>query len=281
MDAAKGFIKLIPTMWGAVSASASWVATMAVGAAQAIAAYATSLGSAIAAQLGLNTAMMANPIGLIVAGVLVLVAAIYLIVKYWDDIKAAIGSFVSFAMEKLSGFWNWIVGTVQSVGAFLWQYHPLRFLLDGIDMIIPGFKAKLLELWNALVGFFMGMWEKIKGIWNGIASLFGSEKKGGKVSIEGPKAETVDPLAKAFGDPGKGDLKLDTSRKKKKSAEDAIGSISGGGKEMKNITVTIQKLVENLNLHTINTQTGMGEMKQMIEETLLRAVQGAELAMGN
>lgn len=45
-----------------------------------------------------------NPFGLLVMGVTALIAAIVLLIKYWDQIKAGIGSFFSGIGEKVMGF---------------------------------------------------------------------------------------------------------------------------------------------------------------------------------
>jgi hypothetical protein len=67
-----------------VSASASAI-SFVIRAALGIGGLVTSLGSAILAQLGLNVAMTANPIGLIIVGVAVLSAAFYGLFKFIDN----------------------------------------------------------------------------------------------------------------------------------------------------------------------------------------------------
>jgi len=57
-------------------------------------------GIATAAQWAFNTAVAANPIALMVAAIAGLIASLYLVWKYWDDITAAIGK----AIEAFSKF---------------------------------------------------------------------------------------------------------------------------------------------------------------------------------
>ncbi|MDN4693181.1 hypothetical protein QYZ44_17725 [Vibrio parahaemolyticus] len=45
------------------------------------------------AQWALNTAMMANPIGLVIAGVMALIAVVALVVKYWEPISGFLPAF--------------------------------------------------------------------------------------------------------------------------------------------------------------------------------------------
>jgi TP901 family phage tail tape measure protein len=58
-----------------------------------------------------------------------------------------------------------------------------------------------------------------------------------------------------------------------------LTDISGGGKSVRNVTVNIQSLVKELNVHTTSVKEGSSEIKRLVEETILRAVQGAELGL--
>lgn len=73
---------------------------------------ASSVGFASAAMTTLNVAMYANPVGLIIAGVLALGAAVYVIIKYWDEIIAGLSKAVDIA-AKFLGFGD--SGTVEVV----------------------------------------------------------------------------------------------------------------------------------------------------------------------
>lgn len=76
---------------------------------------------AAAAQMALNVVMSMNPIGLIIIGVIALIAAIVLLVKNWDKVGpaimkalAAVGNFFKMIGSAIAGFfkaiWNTIVG---------------------------------------------------------------------------------------------------------------------------------------------------------------------------
>ena len=95
-----------------------------------------------AAQIALNIAMIANPIGVIImavaAGVALLGAAIGAVVIYWDEIKAAVTS-----------FGHLMKGVMMSVGKFIFDalLFPLRTVLKLISKIpkIGGFAKTALE----------------------------------------------------------------------------------------------------------------------------------------
>jgi TP901 family phage tail tape measure protein len=94
------------------------------------------------AMLAMNAAMYANPVGLVVAGVLLLTAGVAAAIYYWDDLKAAfmdsawgqaimgvvdtvLGSLKSLwemitkifdKITSISGAWGWIKGKIPGLG---------------------------------------------------------------------------------------------------------------------------------------------------------------------
>jgi len=62
---------------------------------------------------------------------------------------------------------------------------------------------------------------------------------------------------------------------------DGINGITGGGKSVKNITVNIQKLVESISVNSTTLKEGLGDIQRMVEEALIRAIQGSEIAISN
>jgi TP901 family phage tail tape measure protein len=145
---------------------------------------AVAIGAAImtGAQWALNAAMMANPIGLVVAGILALIAVVALVVKYWEPLG-----------EFFSGVWDGIV----AIGARAWDalksllsFTPLGLLIKawepltaffsgiwaGISMVFSAawnfikalmnfaFVWAVVKVWEPLLGFFSGLWERIKAV---------------------------------------------------------------------------------------------------------------------
>jgi TP901 family phage tail tape measure protein len=146
--ASLGFFK---SMWRVTMQLAGQAVGYALAGAYLLGSFLVGLISATAAQWGLNIAMNANPIGLIVIGIAAAVAAIVVMIKYWDEIKKAI---VSFAQ-------------------FVWKISPFKFLLDLVDTIFPGFKAKVAEIFEYVKGLVLGFWNKIKEVFGKIKSFFG------------------------------------------------------------------------------------------------------------
>lgn len=113
--------------------------------------FVVGLISATAAQWGLNIALNANPIGLIVIGIAAAIGAIALMIKYWKQIKAAIWAFTKF----------------------MWKISPFKFIIDLVEKIFPGFKAKIKAVFTWVKNLVFGFWEVIKKVWSDIKSFFG------------------------------------------------------------------------------------------------------------
>lgn len=91
----------------------------------------TVLNGALAAArtgiLFLNIAMYANPIGLIVAGVVALVAAVGAVIYYWDDLKASFAD-IAWIQAIMNGV-EMILGKFKALGgAFDWVQDKVSWL---------------------------------------------------------------------------------------------------------------------------------------------------------
>jgi hypothetical protein len=146
--AGMGFLK---TLWRiSMQLAGQAVGYIAVGASM-LGSFLVGLVSATAAQLGLNIALNANPIGLIVIGIAAAVGAIILMIKYWSQIKKVIWDFTKF----------------------MWKISPFKFLIDLTEKIFPGFKEKVGQIFGFVKNMVFGFWESIKKIFADIKSFFG------------------------------------------------------------------------------------------------------------
>lgn len=90
--------------------------------------------TATAAQWGLNAAMTASPIGLVVAGVAALAGAGLLIYKYWEPISVF-----------FQGFWSGMVTGLAPVRAAFAPLAPMFSAIGGAISAAFGWVSKLLE----------------------------------------------------------------------------------------------------------------------------------------
>lgn len=131
----------------------TWLQTAAMKAQEKGAAgVARALWAQVAAQLGLNAAMLANPITWIIIGIVALVAAIVVLwrnnekfrnamITAWNAIKAALGA-----------VWDWLKGT-------LWP---------GMVWIWDGIKAGA----SSIAGAFSSAWGGVKSAWDAVSGVF-------------------------------------------------------------------------------------------------------------
>lgn len=109
----------------------------------------TAIKSAAAAQGIFNAVMAANPIGLIVTAIGLLVAGIVLLIQNWDTVKEAAIS----CWEGIKNAWatacEWFSTNI---------IEPIKNFFSG--------------MWEAVTGFFYNAWEGIKAIWNTVAEWF-------------------------------------------------------------------------------------------------------------
>lgn len=65
------------------------------------------------------------------------------------------------------------------------------------------------------------------------------------------------------------------------SLNKSIKEVTDGGSKVRNIYVNIKNGVEKLEVHVLNAKEGASEIQRIIEESIIRAVGGAEIALGN
>lgn len=148
----------------------------------------------------LNAALWANPIVWIVGLIAAVIAAIVLMIKYWDDVKA------------------WFVG----FGKWMWDHMPFKWLIELVQQWIPTLKAAWDWLWQGMkaamqpvADFFNWIWNKIKGfiemikaVANKIGSWLGLPEnldfRGYGESTEAAVASTDNSVAAVTADPVSG-----------------------------------------------------------------------------
>lgn len=123
----------------------SFASTIAAKALPMLSGFATALYAGAAAAVKFGAALLLNPIGLAIAGIVALGGAIYLCVKHWDKIKAAV-----------SAAWN----SIKSVFVAGWNLLP-----DWVQ-------GPILKVVNAVASFGQKIWTGIKKDWDSIAGVF-------------------------------------------------------------------------------------------------------------
>lgn len=235
-----------------------------------------SMGSWIAtttaatlAQLGLNAAMYANPLGLLVLGIVAVVGAIAALIHWWDDIWGAIKRFAQWCID----------------------HNPFKWLIDVVDRIFPGFKKAMGALWDWIVGKFEALIGWFKKAWGWIKSLFGGDKdkdatqeaskaaveemakQAKQVNIEGitiqGKVENNSPL-KNYKPGGKGG-----------GGTEMATNINSGGSRPTTVNLTIHKIQDQTVIHTTDTRLGGKQAADAIVQEILIALQSVDAKLVN
>ncbi|MCD8349569.1 MAG: hypothetical protein LUC93_03055 [Planctomycetaceae bacterium] len=126
---------------------------------------ATSLYAGAAAALKFGIALMANPVGLAIAGIAALGGTIYLCVKHWDSIKAAVGKAWDFIQNVFVSGWNNLPG---------WMQRPLTDAYESV----AGFVKDILD-----IDFLAAGMEMARNLGNGILSAWSNIKDGIKSAV--------------------------------------------------------------------------------------------------
>lgn len=196
-DLASGMVNfLIPTLGKTVAAMGAWVASMGratvalarnlagvIAQRVALIAGAIATGVVTAAQWLWNLAMMANPIGLIIAAVIAFLVILGLLAKNWDKITA----FLKRVWERVwsgivsffSNAWNRITSGLSRAVAFVRAMFAVFPLIVG---------AAVSRIGNFLSGIWNGITNGLKSALNGAIWLINAAIGGINTLIRGANA---------------------------------------------------------------------------------------------
>lgn len=220
--------------------------------------------NATLAQLRLNMALIANPIGLVVIAIGVAVAAItYLwnksegfrkfLFSLWETVKTVFKGIASAIWDNLKGSAKLMVG----------------IMTLNLDMIKEGFRD-IVSSGKSLAGLPTQVgdaWQK-------------GQQKGAESWQKSQGDKNPNPLlpswaggAAAAANKGKGGLPgLESGG--------AAGSGSGGGgSSVRNVTVRIDNLIRNLTINATSIADLKGQMQEVVKETIVGAVRDSEMAL--
>lgn len=163
------------------------VALKAYAAAQKVITVATKAWAAV--QWLLNAAMTANPIGLIIAGVVAFIAVIVLlwnkcdgfrefILKMWDAIKKATDAVWKAIQSVVASVWNAVKAIVRGVVNAITVY--IRTYLAIVRTVFNTIKAVVTGVWNAIKASAKAVWDwigdKIRWLRDVVRSVFSTIK---------------------------------------------------------------------------------------------------------
>lgn len=137
--------------------------------------------AAVAIIKAIGVAAMTNPMILIIAAIVAAVAlAVYLIIKYWDKIKAAwqvcVDAFVAglaWWADAFSSAWEWIKSGWNALVA--WFSSAWDSFSSWFGDVWNSLVETLGGVWDAVTGAASAAWEGIKGIVSGVIDWIASK----------------------------------------------------------------------------------------------------------
>lgn len=103
-----------------------------------------------------NVAMLANPYTWIVIGIVALIAAIVLLIVYWDEVKATILEWWAVISPPIQAFWDKCVQVFQGV----WE------VIGPVVMAIVSFSQAYFQVWWTVVSTVLqGIWSVLVAVW--------------------------------------------------------------------------------------------------------------------
>lgn len=180
----------------------TWVSgiILTVFIAKAVAGMITSITSMIGSLLGLNVAMMATPIGWVVAGLTAIAGAAYLIINNWDAITDFFSGWGAKILYWLK--WPFVKAWEFLFGNTIWSSENIAMVFNDIldtlrvvgnaiiDILILPFEI----VWNRIQGIFSGIGDMVMEVMSTVGSIFGTtETPNMEVQPTGATAAVVVP----------------------------------------------------------------------------------------
>lgn len=133
----------------------AWVALSVVG---------TSLNKMLKAlrlvTILFNATLWGCPITWIVAGILLLIAAVAACIYYWDDLTAALGHFRDYIMDKVAGAMDWLMAKLTGINDWFTNIGGwtgiLKLVIKEWLSLLLNFVNKVIEYVNKVPGINVG-----------------------------------------------------------------------------------------------------------------------------
>lgn len=242
---------------------------------------ATAIGGALLgyklwaiAQGVINLLMSLNPIGLVVAGIAALIGVII------------------YAWNTFSGFRGAVVGTWEWLRAFGSLIKDL--VVESIKQLISGISGLGQAIGYMFKGEWSKAWETGKNAVNELTNMDALKRasdKAGKLGAvfskgfdDGVKMKPISlksfmpstpplPKMQQAGDYAGLGKTLEQPGAGLGNAKDKVDGITGGG--ARNIIINLQKLFDDINIHSTTVREGVTDMEQIVTEALLRVLNSA------
>jgi hypothetical protein len=229
-------------------------------------ALAIAQGVLTAAQWALNVAMDANPIGIIIVGIGALISGLYYAYQKSETFRAILAGIGEVAKE--------IIPIFEGLGEVIWGALTLDW-----DMIKKGWNDSVQGMATIVHNGIGGAFDK--GYHESLDASHKSDAEEARKKKEEEQKKSASALLHHEGG-GSSPFSVSTGRHGKGGRGGSGGETLSGGTSVRNVTVTIHKLVERLEVHTTNMQgTNMQQIKRAVTQLLTESVHDSELALAS
>lgn len=180
----------IAANWASICAGALAVKTAITGAVMTV--WNGIVGIATMLQYGWNAAMMANPIGLIVAGILLLIGVVIACINWWIEwsgcVHSVIGVICGLVMMAVALIYNVMLGLCMALIQILWTVFAEPFIgiwewvLNVANGGFNSFGDAVANLIGQIISWFLSLGQVVTKI---IDAIFGTDWTGGLEALKG------------------------------------------------------------------------------------------------
>jgi hypothetical protein len=204
----------------------------------------------------LNVAMYANPIGLMIIGLLAVGAAVAAVIIWWDELKVY----------------------MLQVALFLMKLSPFYWLVELIEFVFPGFKKALVDFFTEVWNWIKGFWDKVVGVWDKIKGFFGvGENLSATLDANVTSGTTITYDNNTNGAPTPNDVKggLNTI-----NTADRQTNIQGDSGKSRIVSMKIDKIEVNATVDS-NNPFSLKQLGEIIANEIVGGVRDAEIMLSN
>lgn len=239
-----------------------------------LSAFSAATGIQTLMQWQLNVATYAFPAVWIIAG---LVAVVGSVMYAWNKFEG----FRKF----LYGLWEAVKQVFSNIGDYVGRiFSPIGEILDAFQRgdwgALAAASGKLIVNLSP-VGMAIELGKSIMGgdMTKGVSDAFAKgQALGADAKVKAPSAfsKAMNP-SNAIGSGGK--MENMSGGGSKSAAGRGSSGVNSGGGSGKTVTMTVQKLVENLTIQVTNLTEGKDQIRKIINEVLIGAISDAETAI--
>ena len=126
--------------------------------------------SSVMSLFGASITLALGPVLVVIAIILVLAAAAYLVIKYWDNIKTFFVDLWESIKSIFSSFVDWMSAFLKEWGVVLLSLFggPVAVVVALIVKYWDEIKVITVKVWNSIKEFFSSLWDSIKSIFSNV-----------------------------------------------------------------------------------------------------------------